>query len=350
MAIWHTYGAVVTMPLLAPGEKLSETEFLKLLAAHQWESIARLFRQPTQRICNEAGQRLYASVLHFEMGFGDAHGPDRFCEGARLVVRNTVRTYAQRFVEGLFVFDDADVPDDALTSVTTRDALRAQPRPWAYMVNTFITRTAGNAYLTVSKPAGQADEADPLTEPPPGVADHGRVQRTGDIPPFDDDGGAGTPLPPGDARPIVYQIVPESDVNGAGLVYFARYVAMTSYAERVFAERLTPPLSNPLVETLSTERRRIYYYANAAPKDRVAVSVRCHVLPVVAPATAQPAPRPPIRTPFKLLFRMDLHRRSDHLLMASSLVRKALNVPAGAKAILIEAERFRDRLVRTGSI
>jgi len=44
--------------------------------------------------------------------------------------------------------------------------------------------------------------------------------------------------------------------------------------------------------------------------------------------------------PIKLLFRIDLYRSSDNVLMASSLVRKSLNVPGSAKAVFAEVERF----------
>ena len=346
MAIWHTYATTVTMQLLAPGEKLSEVELLKLLNAYQWESISRLYGVPTPQIRNDGGERLYASVLHVELSFGEHHSPDRFGEGASLVVRNRVRTFADRFVEGLFVFADDAVPDDALASLGTREALRAQARPYAYMLNTFVRSGPGNASLTVYKPAGTPVAPDVLAEPPAGFVEHGRVQRSGEISPFDD-GPAGIPLA-GDLERVRYQIVPESDLNGANLIYFARYAAMTNYAERVLGERLPDgPLSNAFVETLSTERRRIYYFANAAPKDGVDMIVRASVLPVDG-AGAKPSALP-IRTPLKLAYRMDLHRTSDHQLIASSLVRKALNVPASNKAVLAESERLLGRLVRTGS-
>jgi hypothetical protein len=42
----------------------------------------------------------------------------------------------------------------------------------------------------------------------------------------------------------------------------------------------------------------------------------------------------------KLLFRIDLYRSSDNVLMASSLVRKSLNAPGSAKGVFAEVERF----------
>ena len=38
--------------------------------------------------------------------------------------------------------------------------------------------------------------------------------------------------------------------------------------------------------------------------------------------------------------RLDLYRSSDNVLMATSVVRKALNVPGHAKAVLMECERL----------
>ena len=47
---------------------------------------------------------------------------------------------------------------------------------------------------------------------------------------------------------------------------------------------------------------------------------------------------------FWFVFRIDMLRGSDKVLMASSLVRKAVNVPGDAKAVLLEADRFLTRL------
>lgn len=336
MGAWNAIDAKVLMPLLAPGEKLSEVEFHKLLAAHQWDAIGALLGVPPQDITGEQGDRLYASVINVELDFGPDHSPNRFSEGASLFIRNRASTYAQRFVEGLFVFDDREIADDELDGIDSRDTLRAAGRPYAYYTNAFIARSGGNSLLRVFKPRGMDRVENPLAETPAGIRDHASVQSTGQVTGMEDESMALTPV---DSSPIHYQLIPENDLNGAGLLYFARYVAVTAYAERIFAEeRLRPPLSNPLVEALSTERRQIYFFANASPKDVVEVSVQAAVIPpeaIPAPTTARP-----YRTPLKMVFRMDLRRASDKVLMATSVVRKALNVPASAKGVLAEADRF----------
>ena len=82
------------------------------------------------------------------------------------------------------------------------------------------------------------------------------------------------PLEPERRGGVEYRIVPESDLNGAGLVYFARYEAMMNYGERLFlGERLALPISAELVSYLSTEHRRAFFFANASPDDTVDVRV-----------------------------------------------------------------------------
>jgi hypothetical protein len=154
-----------------------------------------------------------------------------------------------------------------------------------------------------------------------------------------DDGPAGIALQPARPERILYHIVHESDLNGAGLVYFARYEAMMNYGERAFLGRqLEVPVSNEFVSCLSTEHRKAYFFANASPGDDVDVRISAELLPPGS-FTAPPATRPH-RTPMKFRFRLDLYRCADNVLMATSLVRKALNVPGAAKAVLTESERL----------
>ena len=128
-------------------------------------------------------------------------------------------------------------------------------------------------------------------------------------------------------------------LNGAGLVYFARYESMMNYGERkFFGRQLEVPVSNEFVSCLSTEHRKAYFFANASPGDDVDVRISAELLP--PGAFPEPPASRPHRTPMKFRFRLELYRSSDNVLMATSLVRKALNVPGPAKAVLMESERL----------
>jgi probable biosynthetic protein (TIGR04098 family) len=338
-APWHEYGFVTQMPHMAPGEKLSEVELLKQLAAYQWESIARMLGRKPSQIANDQGDRLYGSVIDVEVRFAPQHGLEVFGEDASVHVRNRVAMYAKKFVEGLFVIDGRPIPDSLVETVKTRDDLRSLTVSWAAMTNAFIVRSGGNVKLKVFKPSGVDDNRiEAMRDTPQGIRLQGEAQETGDVRPFE--GPAGIAL--ADRRPldpIVYTIVPESDLNGAGLVYFARYEAMMNYGERVFlCDHLAVPVSTELVSCLSTEHRRALFFANASPTDQVEARVSARLLP---PGSFEPPEIPGgYRTPVKLEFRIDLYRASDRMLMACSRVRKALNVPGSAKAVLNEVSRL----------
>lgn len=342
---WNDFELLVQMPHMAPGEKLSEVEFLKQLAAWQWEAIARALKQRPPQLTNAQGERLYGSVIDVELHLGPGHSMEHFGEDVRLHVRNRVRFYAKKFVEGLFLIDDRPIADEEAEAITSREDLRRREGSWACMTNAFIARGGSNVRLKVFRPVGVDDPDVPETRDTPlGIVEQGRVQASGAMDPV--------PATPADARlledrrpgdRIHYAIVPESDLNGASLVYFARYESMMNYGVRRFlCEHLALPVSTELVSYLSTEHRRAYFFANAAPTDVVDVRVQAWVLP---PGSFAPqAPAGAYRVPLQLLFRIDLYRCSDNMLMASSLARSGLHVPGGAKAVLHEAERWLRRL------
>jgi probable biosynthetic protein (TIGR04098 family) len=344
---WNDFSFVVQMPHLAPGEKLSEVEFLKILAAYQWEAIARVLQRRPSEIVSDHKERLYGSVIDTELCFAEGYGQERLGEDAEVHIRSRVRFFAKKFVEGFFLIDDSPIPEERLAGIESREDLPKAGLSWACMTNAFIARAGGNVRLKVFKPAG-ADELDipELSQAPFGITEQARVQSSGVIEPI---GGEEDSVPLGSDRddPIVYSIVPESDLNGAGLVYFARYEAMMNYGERVFLMRnLRRPASRDLVACLSTEYRKVFFFANASPDDEVEVYVEARL--IHRDRFQQPLAKRGFRTPFKLIFRIDLYRRSDNMLMASSLVRKALNVPGSLKPVIAESERLLRHLDHLG--
>jgi probable biosynthetic protein (TIGR04098 family) len=289
---------------------------------------------------SEHGERLYGSVIDTELCFADGYGQERLGEDAEVHVCNRVRFFAKKFVEGLFLIDDKPIPASILGKVERTEDLAATGLSWGRMTNAFIARAGGNVRLKVYKPAG-ADELDipELKQPPFGIGEQGRVQASGEIQPLDEGDEFGIDVLPVRAEPILYEIVPESDLNGAGLVYFARYEAMMNYGERVLLmDRLAQPLSRDFVAHLSTEHRKVFFFANASPSDRVEIHAHARLVP--RGAFPNPTVGGGYRVPLKMIFRIDLYRCSDKMLMASSLVRKSLNVPGNVKAVLNEAERL----------
>lgn len=332
------------MPHLAP-EQLSEVELLKLAGDLQWQQLGTALGCPPHRLFNESGDRLYASFINIDACFrpGDI---SQFQEGDVLQLAGTMRFYAKQFAEGWIVLSKGDPVDDAVIGgIETKDDLAGLELPWVYMTNALVARVAGNVRLRTFRPAGiQKLDVPETQDKPVGMSEHEQVLQTGKIdwpsqPTV-------TRLPSVDDRPILYQLTPENDLNGAGLLYFARYVAMMNYAERRFLlERLQRPFSTEVARFLSTEHRRTYYFANAAPSDQVAIYCSAALID-----RSGPVPIDATRTTFlEFLLDFELYRKSDGVLMARSTVQKALTIPNRIKSLHAEARRFAALFAQTAS-
>ncbi len=341
---WNCYTLLVQMPHMAPGGRLSEIELLKWLGAFQWQSISQALSQSASRIATAHGERLYASFIDVELSLTPRHNLLTLGEDVTLYIANSVSFYAKKFVEGLFVISDQPLTVEALSGIENRASLGASGFSWACMTNAFIAREGSNTRLKVFKPHGtDGVSLMELKQPPSGVTTQARVQATGELEQlveFEDTHRASIRrISPLHTTSVAYEISPENDLNGAGLVYFARYPAMMDYGDRiVLGRQIEPPVSTHLVSYLSTEHRAIFFFANASSGDYAEVRVTASLLlPSAFPDTDKDLP---YRIPFHLLLRHDLHRASDRVLMASSFVRKALCVPGHTKHVLLEAERF----------
>jgi probable biosynthetic protein (TIGR04098 family) len=324
----------VGMPHMVPGQ-LSEVEMLKLLGDCQWQGISSVLGIPSEGIVNDQGERLYASFINIGVSMAGRTFHD-FSEGTSVHIRHVAHVYARRFVEGVLFFDDAPIADAALPSAVTPEGLAESTIPHVYMTNAFVSREVSNLRLRTFAPAGAAPEADAVVEDMPlGIREHEEVQRNNKIefPGLE----SAIPVPGMELAPVTYEIVPESDLNGAGLLYFARYPAIMNYGERrVMRECGAVPVSAPLISMLSTERRRMFYFANADANDSIRVQVSIH-------ATShgdESGHDVTVQVPLRFHFVTDLYRVSDGVLMAKSIVRKALCLPRRAKQLVYEASRL----------
>lgn len=331
---WCDRSFLVSMPNMVPGQ-LSEVELLKMFAEFQWLAIAKILQKPCADICNDRGERLYGSVINFETCFA-TKTPMDFGEGTEVQVRQAARFHAQRFVEGFFCFDGGAIPASVPDSIRGREDLERLEVPWVYLTMAFVTREESNLRLKTFAPVGAAYGKDFMAEVvPPGIRDHESVERTGQL------GISGieqaTPMANRGSDEIVYDVVPESDLNGAGLLYFARYVAIANYGERLFLRRCSQvEVSSRLTRLLTTRRRRVFYFANAAEEDSVRVRVGAFVSRGEDGASASPHNA----VPLKFYFVTELRRQSDGTLMAKSVAEKHLVIARRLKSLMLEAGRI----------
>jgi len=337
-AAWREFRLHVGMPHLAPG-RLSEEAITKQLGAFQWQAVAELAGQPENAVLSEAGERLHISMISIELGLPTGRGWEDFDEGCDLIFHQRTFVFGHKLVEGLFLFDKEPIPEDELQAVQTRDDLVRGRRPWAYLTHGFITRDAGT-WAKLETPRAFLEKPLPeLPAMPAGIAEHLQVERSGVIAGFPNWDSATELTCEAGPADLFFEVQPETDLNALGVVYCARFPAIMAVGERrLLRSRLLAPLSEPLVACLRTEHRRLYYFANASREEKLLMRVQARFCPPAATAPAR------VRTMGHFLFRTDLHRASDSVLMSSSLVEKALRVPGPMKPLLTESERLLARI------
>lgn len=328
---------VVGMPNMAP-DQLSEVELLKIFAEFQWVQLGAALDCPSHLLVNDDGDRLYASVVQVESCFGQGDTISQFQEGDPVHLRGHVQFYARQIVEGWAVLDKTPVARETVTAIKTKADLKQVSSPWICMTNAIVARLADNNRLKTFRPAANdAVEVAEAPEKPIGLIEHEHVMQGGEIESLSGDAPL-VPLRVQDESAIPYRISVENDLNGAGLLYFARYVAMMNFAERtLLSERLERPFSLQLNKFLSTEHRRSYFFANASETDRALIYCKGSVIEPGRP----PRERGGLHTEvLRFLFEFEIYRESDRVLMAKSIVTKSLTIPNKFKSLNGEARRF----------
>lgn len=224
----------------------SEHHLMEAAGHFQWQSLAAAAGLPLSQLRTTAGGEVYASFYYIET-IVPATAP---IESFRLddTVRFTValRAFKNIAFEGRLRFDRPERLGDASPSIR--------------FANIFITPEKGNSRLRVAPPA-QADfrELPPLPNEENPYHLTRAASESGSFGLIDD---AWTPA--GERRHR-YAIDVDRDTNGAGLVYFANYVAFMDTAERLALGGAAP--------ARSLRHRRIAYYGNADVNDTLSIDV-----------------------------------------------------------------------------
>ena len=161
----------------------------------------------------------------------------------------------------------------------------------------------GAEWLKRSSPAGSAFAAIPQAASSPDAADLVKAAR--------EDGYFSRPAPgfePLTDGPVTteYRIVPDRDLNGAGLLYFANYPMILDICER---EALSPLIPEDMLDRRTIVRRRSAYLNNAASHDTLVVETEAWLKR--GPET-------------RLFVNARMSRRSDGRLMIVSTAEKAI--------------------------
>lgn len=224
----------------------AEPLMLKYAGHFQWQSIAAAAGLPLSALRTADGGEVYASFYYIDIVIPDAAPLESFRLDDTVRFSIDLRAFKNIAFEGRLRFD--------------RPERLSEESPSIRFANIFITPEKGNSRLRVAPPA-QADFRD--LPPLPNEENPYQLTRaaseSGSLGLLDD--GWET-LTKAEHR---YAIDVDRDTNGAGLVYFANYVAFMDTAERLAAR--------DVAKERSLRHRRIAYYGNADVDDTLVIAV-----------------------------------------------------------------------------
>jgi probable biosynthetic protein (TIGR04098 family) len=230
---------------------LSESALFKSLGHHRWEQLQELGGVRSADIRDDAGSRLYATFYFLEVHFSPDRPLSHYGENDRVEFTSDLVHYERAYLDG-------------------RYTMAGEPEQWIRASNVFIYQERGPSKLSLSTPETVDFSRIPEFESAPDSLALCREARAA---------GGFFGREPDDvdlydgARPFVYQIDADRDLNGAGLVYFANFLSILDSAERSVLANLDEPVPADILDARSTYRRRIGYFGNAQSTDQLRVSL-----------------------------------------------------------------------------
>jgi len=248
---------------------LSEPLLLMYAGHFQWMSIAAATGGPLSRLRTASGGEVYAAFYYIEERLPATTPLEAF--GLDDVVRFAIalRSFKNIAVEGRVVFDrPGRLSDRARVEAWLAPSATDVPHPFIRFGNIFVTPVKGNSVLRVAPPAS-AD----FSRLPPLPNDDNPYHVTRAAAEGRGLGVLDDRWSPAGSFEHRYRIDLERDTNGAGLVYFANYVAFMETAERLALVELALPIRSDLLARRSLSHRRIAYYGNADVSDTIDIRV-----------------------------------------------------------------------------
>lgn len=249
---------------------LAEPQLMTWAGHFQWSSIAKAVGVPLSRLKTKEGEPIYATFFYIESELPENRPLNTFRLDENLLFINRLRHFKGMAINGEFLFDHEQSFSNELKESFHKDPYQYRGnQPFLRMCNVFISPHEGNEHLKISPP--QDVSFDVLETLSPDEQAYGIVREAAKKGTFGMFEGW-TSL---DARPDAafdYNISPERDTNGAGLVYFANYFWFLELAEHhALANNTTKKFTDQQINFRSLLRRKIGYYANVTVNDRIRI-------------------------------------------------------------------------------
>jgi probable biosynthetic protein (TIGR04098 family) len=306
----------VGMPLTGINN-LAESPLLKFLGDHRWAHLGAFTGVPSKQIADEEGNRLYATFFYVEVAFPENRPMAAYGENDRVMLVSNMKRFGGSLLDGVTCLlpEGAGSPGRAAVFESPIQAAAAGV-PAVRLSNIFVSQFGGAEWLKKSRPSNPGFDRIPEMALAPDS--YSMVKRAGEEGQFQLPDATYIAMTEGPAE-WQYQLLPDRDVNGAGLVYFANYPIFLDMAERAALVSARLGLSDDLVNRRTLVRRRSGYLNNASWKDQVIVETRVWVQNPFL--TGAPAPE---LAPVRLFSNQRMHRKSDGRLMLVSSAEKIL--------------------------
>ena len=293
---------------------LSENALLKWLGHLRWCHISQICGVPSRDVRDEDDQRLYPTFFFVDLWFPEARHTATFQENDLLAATCTVQRFGSSMLDGLAYLCPPHVATD-VAQLPEPSAWVASGYPVARLSNIFVKQFGGAEWLKKSRPANPGFEKLPEVQVPPessSLVKTAQNEGTFERPPA-------SYVPLTDGARVDYDLVPDRDLNGAGLVYFANYPVFVDICERQVLKQGRFALTDSQIDCRSLVRRRSAYLNNASASDRLTLEYAIWIEnPILA---GHPEP---MAAPVKLLVNTRMRRQSDGREMLVSTARKIL--------------------------
>jgi probable biosynthetic protein (TIGR04098 family) len=322
---------------------LAETPLLRLVGDLQWKHIAEITGVRSKDIIDAEGARLYATFFHVETRFPEPRPMASYGENDSFTVASTLRRFGFSMLEGRhYLLPQSPEGARAETPGSPKAAARSGI-PYLRMANSFVKQWQGAGWLKKSRPANPGmKEIKRLVRPPVSYLLFKRAEGVGSF--FRVRDG----FMPISAEPLraEYTIVPDRDLNGAGLLYFANYPLVLDICERRLLSGLDDlPFPQDLLDRRTLVHRSSGYFSNASADETLRVRMQGwienpFVLDLPNPEAA----------PIHLMLNFRMTRASDQRLMMLSSVKKVIyGKTLGETPLLGELEKMAGRATRDRS-
>lgn len=295
-----TFDLELGMPHLGRNN-LSESMLFKEIGHHRWKTIEMLAGSPSSGWIDSHGARLYATFYFVEIRCPPERPLSWYGENQVLRFENDLAHYGRTQLDGHYRLEG-------------ERGLRLRA------CNVFVVQDNGPSKLRIAPPQNlDYSQIQALATQPDARQICRRARERGAF--FEAEEGD-VSLFDG-IRTFHYQLDPDRDLNGAGLVYFANFIAFLDLAERRILGEGDSALPEEILDLRSTHRRMIGYYGNARSSDSLAIQIRAR-----ARVTGEPAGE-------RLLdigFDYTVTRKSDGRLIVVSSARKVAPLTEGSAA------------------